>query len=88
MPKNKIISQELGKRKTELCQKWYSLMEKGTEIGIAIAVKRAERMGIDKELEKVEKEYNELVEEFGEPRIFGEEECPNKKIKAKDSSRF
>ena len=71
MAKNRITSQELEKRKTELCQKWYRLMEKRNEIGIAIAVKRAEEMGIDKEIERIEKEYNELVEDFDEHRVFG-----------------
>ena len=71
MAEGKITQQEFDERKTELYQKWYSLMEKGTEIRVAIAVKRAEQMGVDKELARVEKEYNELVEEFGVPVVFG-----------------
>ena len=72
MTKSRITRQELDKRKAELCQKWERLMEKDTEIVKAVAKKRAEREVINKELEKVEKEYGELVKDFDEPRFFGE----------------
>ena len=72
MVKNRITQQEFDERKAELCQKWYSLMGKDAELWTAIAAKRAERETIGKELEKVEKEYNELVGDFDEPGIFGE----------------
>ena len=72
MSKSRMTKQELDKRKAELCQEWERVMEKDTEISKAIALKKAEREVLNIELEKVEKDYGELVKDFDEAKFFGE----------------